>query len=443
MGSLSESMNGSGRRPSSPGTPSTPSKSSSGYSIGRGAVICLMVLNLLGMGYQIIYQPLVQQSGVSVAKHCVGRDNNATSITNTETERMSSSSAATHTPTAPPLLPTTPAVISNQTTRIIGWIRPDVVYGLIHIPKVVGTEINGLLAAQYERVCGNKGYSFDAAQSNRHVGNTNLFLDKNNSDRNNVLPEEMLARGFEDCDYIALEEKPDFWTPLFQQLGPIELHVPCREPLQHLRSMCNYANNWRGIRRIFNCSATDLRQEVQNCDAGLFRLQQSFRQQPNMTALKCFDPLPPQRYTDYMGDILQPKRLPSEYVHRETNLPHDKSFTECIWNQTKEWQDNLLQIMRKHWYYYNFCHSCLGSKHDLFATTTNKKQKIIKPPKQQRSSAGSATGAKKNSPNPQRQQPIKKSHPPKQPPPPKPQSFANAPKQSNLQPLPKTLPPIE
>ena len=52
----------------------------------------------------------------------------------------------------------------TKLTRI-GWVRPDVVYGHVHMAKTAGTEINGELAMHFERVCGNKGYSYDAVNS--------------------------------------------------------------------------------------------------------------------------------------------------------------------------------------------------------------------------------------------------------------------------------------
>ena len=47
-----------------------------------------------------------------------------------------------------------------------GWIQPDTIFGLLHMAKTAGTTINGQLANQFERVCGNKGWSYDAYQAN-------------------------------------------------------------------------------------------------------------------------------------------------------------------------------------------------------------------------------------------------------------------------------------
>ena len=42
-----------------------------------------------------------------------------------------------------------------------------VIFAHCHISKTAGTTINALLAHSYERVCGNKGYSYDAHQANQ------------------------------------------------------------------------------------------------------------------------------------------------------------------------------------------------------------------------------------------------------------------------------------
>ena len=57
---------------------------------------------------------------------------------------------------------TTPQVLSatvqdNNVTVMMGYFRYDKIIGHLHMAKTAGTEINGELAAHYERVCGNKG----------------------------------------------------------------------------------------------------------------------------------------------------------------------------------------------------------------------------------------------------------------------------------------------
>jgi hypothetical protein len=45
----------------------------------------------------------------------------------------------------------------KNATTVVGYVRYDKVIGHLHYAKTAGTEINGELAAHYERVCGHKG----------------------------------------------------------------------------------------------------------------------------------------------------------------------------------------------------------------------------------------------------------------------------------------------
>jgi hypothetical protein len=68
------------------------------------------------------------------------------------------------------------ASVEVDEPRAVGWVRPEVVYGMVHMAKTSGTEINGELAMRFERVCGNKGYSYDFYSLNerlkKHVNET-------------------------------------------------------------------------------------------------------------------------------------------------------------------------------------------------------------------------------------------------------------------------------
>jgi len=50
----------------------------------------------------------------------------------------------------------------------------------------------------------------------------------------------MDERGYEDCDYVSHEENFDFWKSFGTNETPMELHVPCRDPIDHLSSMYNH-----------------------------------------------------------------------------------------------------------------------------------------------------------------------------------------------------------
>lgn len=50
-----------------------------------------------------------------------------------------------------------------------GYIPSTVLFGHVHMAKTGGTSLNGILANRFERVCGHKGSSYDAYQSNERA----------------------------------------------------------------------------------------------------------------------------------------------------------------------------------------------------------------------------------------------------------------------------------
>merc|ERR1740139_1607963 len=110
----------------------------------------------------------------------------------------------------------------------------------------------------------------------------------------------MIEVGFEDCDYVANEIGAKFWAHAFGEWHrPLELHVPCRDPVDLLLSICNYQ------KVQFTCR-DDFSAEVDACfgaenrrfDAGELR-------HPKIT-LKCFrSPSGLDGYLAYMGERLQ------------------------------------------------------------------------------------------------------------------------------------------
>ena len=51
------------------------------------------------------------------------------------------------------------------------------IYGHVHMAKTGGSFVNGALALNYERVCGEKGYSYDAFQANWRYRNNKSHVD--------------------------------------------------------------------------------------------------------------------------------------------------------------------------------------------------------------------------------------------------------------------------
>lgn len=247
-----------------------------------------------------------------------------------------------------------------------GYIRPDSIYGHIHFAKTGGSSLNGLLANNYERVCGNKGVSYDAYAKNVQF---RKHVERNHHQKNNkyeMTNEDLERNGWENCDYISMEHKWDYWEKFNDFHGlHMELHLPCRDPIDHLMSQCNHVHRKEG----FNCTgSTD--EEILSHIEFCIRFQNRFSIELNNTKkypnlhLKCFDfEQEFTTYLTYMDERLQPRRLVSEYVQRETNKKRDKD-RECIWSN-EPLKERVLNLLLENYDYYKFCDRCIGSDQDI------------------------------------------------------------------------------
>ena len=164
-----------------------------------------------------------------------------------------------------------------------------------------------------------------------------------------------------DCDYISHEIDASFWKRTFGNgkfhETQMELHVPCRDPIDHLLSQCNM----RGKELNCSLSTNEYLKSVQGCFIQLNRFKSSLQ---NNFEIKCFN-FKEQftTYIDYMGERLQDRRFQSEpYIKRETNRLRNKT-KECLL-QRPDLMDITRELLLK-FDYYKFCDSCTGSKNDI------------------------------------------------------------------------------
>lgn len=219
----------------------------------------------------------------------------------------------------------------------------------------------------------HNSYSYDAVQFNErvrkysetHAGTVNVedelpdiisakFKEFN---RGRVHYKVMDEIGYEDCDYVSIELTWKKWLDI-AKIWPLELHVPCRDPLEHLMSQCNY----RHIR--FDCDAIDLHQQVESCLVDPSRFHAALTKRNDIT-LKCFNPVPIEPYLHYMDRFLERKRIESNYVHRDSNEPRHKD-KECVW-KNQSVADRVRGIL-KEYDYYQWCQQCIGTENDLLTS---------------------------------------------------------------------------
>ena len=253
-----------------------------------------------------------------------------------------------------------------------------VIFAHLRMAKTPGNTINGLLAHSYERVCGHKGYSYDAHQANqRHkeAGGGHVMATRDSftefhgaMNRLRVPGDTMNEIGFEDCDWISLEGSWTLWPPLVNTFTAhnftVEMHVPCRDPVEHLMSSANYHG------KVFDCRATDLKHEVERCGGILYRSDRFSKELAKVDGLtlQCFDLETPHRYIEYMGNALQRKRIDGGgFVPRLGGDDVRDKSGECIWSEdNQEVMQQVVGIMMKSEYFL-WCQECLGSDRDLFS----------------------------------------------------------------------------
>ncbi len=248
----------------------------------------------------------------------------------------------------------------------LGLAAASPVIGHVHMAKTAGTSVNGLLASRYERVCGNKGYSYDsyganlrmaASDGNPHKVKDSIRTQFQGYGRERVPPPVMDEIGFEDCDYISMESNWPFWRRFEDWPLPLELHVPCRDPLDHIMSQCNHHH------RTFDCvnasrGPESLAWEVQRCSLFLNRFAWDLLGLNN-TRVKCYDFSDQfSRYLAHMDKVLEKRRIPATFVRWETNRPRNKS-DECIWSDPALKSD-VVDHLRDTYDYYGFCDACLN-----------------------------------------------------------------------------------
>ena len=255
------------------------------------------------------------------------------------------------------------ATTSNNNTNVAPsipgeYVYPNIMYGHVHMAKTGGTSVNGIFSNKFERVCGNKGHSYNAYSENERAKQITGIVD---SEVDGKIVNEI---GFEICDYLSLEVNWKFWIDKFgdgKSHGiPMELRIPCRDRIDHLMSQCNF----RKLELACDASSDEeFFKSVEKCFTYLKR-----RYHHNMGKhfdIKCID-FKKQftTYIQYMADKLQPRRLESSpFVKRETNRPRNKT-NECIWERLDLLEKTKAYLL-ENVPYYQFCDTCVGSENEI------------------------------------------------------------------------------
>jgi len=267
-----------------------------------------------------------------------------------------------------------------------GYFFAPVLFGHVHIAKTGGTWVNGYFANRYERVCGNKGYSYDAYAANERFKKASTNVERDKRDWKELATINKI--GYEDCDYISDEKKWQYWnrfddfsgeqhpsrTRSSQQSLPLELHIPCREPVDHLLSMCNYKKQELlcDTDKQSNTTEEFMQQAMEKCLYHMMFESDRFSMDMIPTAnatrtVKCYDFSKQfDGYVQYMDGFLQRRRFVSnDYKSRETNEKREKKNECLLSDEQSELRHAVRDYMKKNIDYYKFCDKCLGGEDDI------------------------------------------------------------------------------
>ena len=284
--------------------------------------------------------------------------------------------------------------VPNVTAARAQLLKPSalpVIYGHVHLAETGGSYVNRALALKYERVCGVSGYSYDAFRTNLKFEKNSLHVDTIGRSFPNhsrwMVPDRIQEEiGYEDCEYLSMDVQWQWWKRFTSWQVRVELHVPCREPVDHLLSQCNRVGPWEififafiGFERIifrkifervlrqilrailgnyksrkFNCKG-DLEEEIRKCLNGTIdRFDHALVQSqlfPNFNT-RCFNASLSKEYVEYMGKKLQPRRFQADIAYQ----PLKDSKTECL--LSNETARQLVEEQVAKLDYFKFCEGC-------------------------------------------------------------------------------------
>lgn len=244
-------------------------------------------------------------------------------------------------------------------------------YGHIHVAKTGGTTLNLLMANKYDNVCGHKGYSYDFVQANRrskiYPGQADDLYHKkyNDYDRTRVPLSIMDEIGYEDCHWLSNEVPFAWWRRFEKWHEPVELHLPCRDPIEHLLSQRNFKNL-----PDINC-ATFSERNVDESIVNSNRFDSDIAKTFKNISISCIS-FENQFDGTYDKSLNMVRRRYSEHLH--TLSTNKKRSNESCINTDLQLNRRIRKYMITRFSYYNFCHTCKNwipdkHKHDTFGQT--------------------------------------------------------------------------
>lgn len=222
----------------------------------------------------------------------------------------------------------------------------------IHIAKTAGSSFNRILARNFLGICGYKGYSFMQPFEDVFINRKDPRYPRRH--RNKVAQARMFDWGFHNCALVSHETEWTLWkkiTQRFREGGvPLVMMLPCRDPVDHFLSMCNYKKI--DVTHLFRYKSCEV---AKKC----FIQPERF----NMSMLSFFDKVILYQYMEIPAilELLRPK-LPARilsltskkrYVTNTARKVESENLGACT--RTK-----LEEFLHSEWEYYGLCDRLKG-----------------------------------------------------------------------------------
>jgi len=230
----------------------------------------------------------------------------------------------------------------------------------IHIAKTAGTTMNKRLARRYYGVCGNKFTS--CIEPLEHPKDDRApefgYGDQEHKDWSF---DSMTKKGFHDCTLVSHERDWKAWGE--QVLPDHKFHanatkvmlLPCRDPLEHFFSQCNYNHH----------NATKIFANVTSCEEGINECGLVFPNRFNIKMIQSWDKVV----------LFKHSAIDSVYSLLDNHIPVRKFLLESKFDPSTNAKrkpeneklskicskEKLVEALRKKWGYYNFCDKLRGS----------------------------------------------------------------------------------
>ena len=242
------------------------------------------------------------------------------------------------------------------------------VYGHVHIAKTAGSTLNRNFSLFFDNICGHKGYSYDAlAVYNREMNSKpnkppqDLYSRIENGYNRIRVPYNIMDEiGYEGCQWISHEISWTWWQKFKNWHLPMELHIPCRAPLDHLMSILNY------VEKQFKCDNTWKEQIdwILTNGPGNDRFSMNLLKIPNVN-VKCipYENMINGQYFNSMVSKLTRRSVTKTIAKYRTNRDR-RQENECVWTNAT-FSREIHNYMTTQYDYYKWCENCLSDTHAI------------------------------------------------------------------------------